>query len=68
LDKHPDVQRDLSKNPKLMDDPAYLNKHPHLKEFLEKHPNTREQLAENPQAFTHRENRYEKGENKKAKK
>lgn len=69
LDKHPDVQRDLSKNPKLIEDSAYLNKHPELKEFLDKHPNTREQLAENPQAFTHREKRYEKAaENKKPKK
>jgi uncharacterized protein YlxP (DUF503 family) len=68
LDKHPDVQRDLSKNPKLIDDPAYVNKHPHLKEYLEKHPNTREQLAENPQMFSNREKHYEKAEDKKPKK
>lgn len=68
LDKHRDVQRDLAKNPNLIDDPAYLNKHPHLKEFLEHHPNTREELKENPKAFMHREQRYEKAENKKPKK
>lgn len=68
VDKHPDVQRDLAKNPKLIDDPAYLSKHPHLEKYLEKHPNTREELAENPQMFLNRERRYEKAENKKPKK
>jgi len=68
LDKHQDVRADLEKNPKLIDDPAYLDKHPHLKVFLEHHPNTREELRENPQAFMHRENRYEKTEDKKMKK
>jgi len=67
LDKHPDVRADLERNPKLIDDTAYVNKHPHLKEFLEHHPNTREELRENPQAFMHRENRYEKTEDKKSK-
>ena len=68
LDKHPDVRADLERNPKLIDDPGYLKKHPHLKDFLEHHPNTREELRENPQAFMHRENRYDKAENKKEKK
>jgi hypothetical protein len=62
LDKHPDVQRDLNKNPNLINDPAYVNKHPHLKDFLEDHPNTREELKENPKAFMHREKTYEKTE------
>jgi phage-related protein len=67
LDKHSDVQKDLSKNPNLIDDPAYLNKHPHLKTFLEHHPNTRQELKENPKAVMNREHRYEKAENKKPK-
>ena len=68
LDRHHDVRADLERNPKLIDDPAYVNKHPHLKAFLERHPNTREELRENPQAFMHRENQYDKAENKKEKK
>lgn len=68
LDKHRDVRADLERDPKLIDDPGYLNKHPHLKAFLEHHPNTREELRENPQAFMHRENQYDKAENKKEKK
>ena len=65
IDKHKDVQADLSKNPNLIDDPKYLSSHPHLREFLEKHPNTREELKENPQKFLNREKQYEKNENKK---
>ncbi|HET7442267.1 MAG TPA: hypothetical protein VFJ47_13265 [Terriglobales bacterium] len=65
IDKHRDVQADLSKNPNLIDDPKYLSSHPHLREFLEKHPNTREELKENPQKFLNREKQYEKNEDKK---
>lgn len=65
LDKHKDVQADLSKNPTLVNDPAYLSRHPHLKDFLEDHPNTREELKENPRAFMNRERKYEKNEDKK---
>src|SRR5919201_6491093 len=60
LDKHQDVRADLSKNPNLIDDPAYLGKHPHLRDFLEHHPNTREGLKENPKLFMNRERQYEK--------
>ena len=65
LDKHKDVQADLSKNPKLIDDPSYLAKHPHLRDFLEHHPNTREELKENPKLFMSRERQYEKKEDKR---
>lgn len=62
IDKHKDVQADLSKNPNLIDDPAYLAKHPHLKAFLEQHPNTREQLKAHPEQFLSREKSYESHE------
>ncbi len=62
LDKHKDVQSDLSKNPGLIDDPNYLAKHPHLKQFLEQHPNTRAQLKAHPEVFMNREKSYEKSE------
>ena len=64
LDKHRDVQADLNRNPNLVNDPSYLSKHPHLKEFLEHHPNTREELKENPQAFMNRERQHERNEDK----
>ena len=65
LDKHPAVQRDLAKNPKLADDPNYLSKHPDLKEFLEQHPNTRRELQQHPYAMNQHEKQFEKSEKKK---
>ena len=59
------MRADLTKNPSLIDDPSYLNNHPHLKEFLEQHPNTRAQLKQHPKMFMNREQRYEKSEDQK---
>ena len=67
LDKHEDVRNDLTKNPNLIDDPAYLQKRPHLRAFLEEHPNTRRELKENPKLFMSRESAYDKAEDKKDK-
>ncbi len=68
LDSHPEVAKELEKNPRLADDPKYVAAHPGLKEWLEHHPNSREELRENPKAFMARERAYEKKENKKEKK
>jgi phage-related protein len=62
LDKHQDVKADLAKNPNLVNDPTYVAKHPHLRDYLENHPNTRQELRDNPAAFVSRENTYEKNE------
>ncbi len=68
LDGHRQVAEDLRKNPRLIDDPGYLAKHPGLRDWLEYHPNTRRELRENPNYFMARERGYEKHENKKEKK
>ena len=65
LDKHEDVRNDLTKNPNLIDDPAYLQKRPHLRAFLEDHPNTRRELKDNPKLFMSRESAYDKAQDKK---
>jgi hypothetical protein len=62
LDSHASIAQDLKKNPSLVDDAAYLQKHPDLRGFLQSHPNTREELKENPRYFMTRENKYEKRE------
>ncbi len=64
LDKHPNQARDIRNNPRLVDDPQYLAKHPELKEWLDHHPNTREELRETPKAFMARARGFEKKENK----
>jgi hypothetical protein len=46
-----DVERDLEKNPKLVDDPNYLEQHPRLESYLKKHPAAKSQIKKNPKAF-----------------
>ncbi|HEV2715522.1 MAG TPA: hemophore-related protein [Terriglobales bacterium] len=62
LDSHPQISKDLQKNPGLMDDQNYSNSHPELKEFLSTHAGVREQVREHPGIFMKREQKYEKNE------
>jgi len=62
LDSHPQISKDLQKNPGLMDDQNYVNSHPELKEFLSTHAGVREQVREHPGIFMKREQKYEKNE------
>jgi len=62
LDRHPQIATDLERNPKLVDDQSYLNKHPELKDWLSHHQSVREELKANPQAFIAREEAREKQE------
>jgi hypothetical protein len=59
LDQHPEVAKELSRNPKLVDDPRYVNNHPGLKDFLEDHPKVREDIKSHPNAFMKRYRKYE---------
>ena len=63
LDSHPQMAKDLQKNPGLLDDQNYLNSHPELRQFLSTHAGVREQVKEHPEIFMKREQKYEKNEN-----
>lgn len=67
LDNHPKVGKDLSRNPRLIDNTAYLSKHLGLKDYLQDHPKVREEVKENPSAFMSRERRFERTEGKEVK-
>jgi hypothetical protein len=60
LDKHPNIEQDLKKNPKLLTDTSYLSAHPELKQFLDTHPGVRTEASENPQGFMNRETRFDR--------
>jgi hypothetical protein len=60
LDSHPAIDKDLTQNPALVKDSAYLAGHPDLKQFLETHPGVREEIRENPSGFMKRERHFEK--------
>jgi hypothetical protein len=60
LDTHPAVDKELTKNPRLIEDPAYISAHPELKTFLADHPGVREEMKETPRFFMHREEQFDK--------
>src|SRR5258706_7643304 len=62
LDKNPDVDRDLRRNPALVNSEEYLEAHPQLQAFLNQHPNVKEEIAENPRYFMQRQNRFDQQE------
>jgi hypothetical protein len=62
LDKHPEVARELSRNPRLADDPQFLASHPGLQSYLESHPGVRADLQRNPGHFMSAERNYERAE------
>ena len=64
LDSHPNVDRELRKNPSLINDPNYLSKHPDLRTFLSKHPNVQRDVTANPQRFMKAERKYDKKEDR----
>jgi hypothetical protein len=58
FDQHPDVAQELNQNPKLIDNRAFIEQHPGLKQFLRTHRNAREDWRSHPDVFMHHEDRY----------
>ena len=58
LNAHPQVAQRLSANPGLINDPQFIENHPHLHEFLQNHPGVRDEIHESPGQFMYREGRY----------
>jgi len=48
---HPKVAKALAYNSSLMNDSAYLSKHPALDAFFQAHPDIKEAMAQNPGDF-----------------
>jgi hypothetical protein len=65
LDSHPQIRAELSRNPSLVNNREYVEKHQELRTFLEGHPGVREELRENPGVFMHREAGYERAEDRR---
>lgn len=62
LDKHPEIEEQLRKDPSLIRDREFVQNHPELQEFLQNHPEVREEFRENPSAFMRQERRFERHE------
>jgi hypothetical protein len=50
-DAHPHVANALAYKPSLINDPAYLSKHPELADFFTSHPEIKQAMTENPGNF-----------------
>jgi uncharacterized protein YlxP (DUF503 family) len=62
LDSHPEVAEQLRKNPSLVNDKEFVEKHPQLQQYMQQHPEIREELSQNPNAFMHQEERFDRRE------
>ena len=64
LDSHPEVAEQLRRNPSLVDNREWVEKHPALQQFLQEHPGIREEIKENPAAFMKQEQRFDRHEDR----
>jgi hypothetical protein len=46
-----EVEEQLEKNPKLVDDPNYLEQHPRLARYIKNHPEAKQEIERDPKAF-----------------
>jgi phage-related protein len=59
MDGHPEIAEQLRKDPSLVQNEEFVEKHPVLQQYLQEHPGVREEIRENPNAFMHQEQRFE---------
>ncbi len=64
MDQHPEMARELNRNPRLIDNPNYVRNHPELRQFLQTHPGVRQEVRENPRQFAQQERRYNRIEDR----
>jgi phage-related protein len=62
LDSHPEVAEQLRKDPSLVSNQEFVEKHAELQQYLQQHPEIREELSQNPNGFMHQEQRYDRRE------
>lgn len=56
---HADVERQLIANPKLIENPNFLQQHYELQDFLNSHPGARQTFDQNPELFMRLEARFQ---------
>jgi len=60
LDKHKSIDKDLERNPSLVNDNDYLKHHKSLEAFLRKNPDVGVELKQNPSMLMRRQERLER--------
>src|SRR6267154_6562246 len=62
LDGHPELAEQLRKDPSLVNNQEFVERHGHLQQFLQQHPEVREELSQNPNGFMRQEQRFDRRE------
>ena len=60
MDSHPEIAEQLRKDPSLVDNKEFVQRHPALQEYLANHPGVREEYKENPNGFMRQEERFDR--------
>ncbi|MGC1343783.1 MAG: hypothetical protein WA854_15735, partial [Candidatus Binataceae bacterium] len=63
MSKNPAIASELQRDPKLIDNQAWVRSHPALKSFLHNHPEARADFKHRPDHFVHKEDRYQNHHN-----
>src|SRR5258708_33417678 len=59
-DSHPEIAEQLHKDPSLVNNREFVEKHPALQEYLQQHPGARDEISENPNRFMRQEQRFDR--------
>jgi phage-related protein len=62
LDSHPEVAEQLRKDPSLVNNQEFVERHGDLQQYLQQHPEVREELGQNPNGFMRQEQRFDRRE------
>jgi len=62
LDSHPEVAEQLRKDPSLVNNQEFVERHGELQQYLQQHPEVREELSQNPNGFMRQEQRFDRRE------
>jgi len=65
MDRHREIAEQLRKDPSLVNNREFVEKHPALQTYLQEHPGVREEIKENPNAFMRQENRFDRQEDRR---
>jgi phage-related protein len=65
MDSHPEIAEQLRKDPSLVKNQEFVEKHPALQEYLQQHPGVREEIGENPDRFMRQEQRLDRSEDRR---
>jgi len=62
LDTHPELAEQLRKDPSLVNNEEFVERHGDLQQYLQQHPEVREELSQNPNGFMRQEQRFDRRE------